>query len=96
MEQRNAIDEVNQEISKNQADIEEISEGLALQEDKTASMAEELFEMDQDMAAYENQTSSLAEDVMAQGNVIFGVNRGISENQAQIGGIWEGMALQEK
>ena len=87
---------VNQEISKNQADIGEISGGLALQENKTSMMAEKLFSMDQDMAAYENQTSSLAEDVMAQGNVIFGVNRGISENQAQIGGIWEGMALQEK
>merc|ERR1719167_523836 len=33
---------------------------------------------------------------MAQRNVISRVNRGISENQAQIGGIWEGMALQEK
>ena len=87
---------VNQEISKNQADIGEISGGLALHENKTSMMAEKLFSMDQDMAAYENQTSSLAEDVMAQGNVIFGVNRGIYENQAQIGGIWEGMALQEK
>ena len=48
MEQRNAIDEVNQEISKNQADKEEISEDVAQQERRTSSLEKDMAEQRND------------------------------------------------
>ena len=62
-EQKNVFHTVNWGVSKNRVDIGEISRDMALQRNRTSSLAEDYVKVTQDLAANGIQTSSMAEDI---------------------------------